>query len=137
MICQIPHNECSPAKTQIRGPKHFTRKALTLITLRFCLYRSIKNYFHTQCIKKYFYIFNIHNGTLNLALMSFYFYKSYQRIIKQRLYMNIKFIPMKTQQHTCILLPRPLSNDARFIQCIYPYSHASKRFVEVYLNTCQ
>ena len=32
----------------------------------------------------------------------------------------------------CTLLPRPLSNDPRFIQCIYRYSHASKRFVEVY-----
>ena len=32
-----------------------------------------------------------------------------------------------------ILLPRPLSNDPRFIQCIYRYNHASKRFVEVYL----
>ena len=31
----------------------------------------------------------------------------------------------------CILLPRPLSNDPRFIQCIYHFSHASKRFVEV------
>ena len=31
----------------------------------------------------------------------------------------------------CILLPRPLSNDPRFIQCIYRYSHVSKRFVEV------
>ena len=31
-----------------------------------------------------------------------------------------------------ILLPRPLSNDPRFIQCIYRYSHASKRLVEVY-----
>ena len=30
-----------------------------------------------------------------------------------------------------ILLLRPLSNDPRFIQCIYRYSHASKRFVEV------
>ena len=32
----------------------------------------------------------------------------------------------------CILLPRPLSNDPRLIQYIYHYSHASKRFVEVY-----
>ena len=31
-----------------------------------------------------------------------------------------------------ILLPQPLSNDPRYIQCIYCYSHASKRFVEVY-----
>ena len=31
-----------------------------------------------------------------------------------------------------IHLPRPLSNDPRFIQCIYRYCHASKRFVEVY-----
>ena len=30
-----------------------------------------------------------------------------------------------------ILLLRPLSNDPRFIQSIYRYSHASKRFVEV------
>ena len=29
---------------------------------------------------------------------------------------------------TCILLQRPLSNDPRFIQCNYRYSHASKRF---------
>ena len=36
---------------------------------------------------------------------------------------------------TCILhftvVPRPLSNDPRFTQCIYRYSRASKRFVEV------
>ena len=30
-----------------------------------------------------------------------------------------------------ILLPRHLSNDPRCIQCIYRYSHASKRFVDV------
>ena len=30
-----------------------------------------------------------------------------------------------------ILLPRPLRHDPRFIQCIYRYSHASKRLVEV------
>ena len=35
-----------------------------------------------------------------------------------------------------ILLLRPLSNDPRFIQCIYRYSHASKRFVEVFLIRC-
>ena len=32
-----------------------------------------------------------------------------------------------------MLILRPLSNDPRFIQCIYCYSHASKRFVEVKL----
>ena len=31
----------------------------------------------------------------------------------------------------CILLPRPLRHDPRFIQCIYRYSHAAKRLVEV------
>ena len=31
--------------------------------------------------------------------------------------------------HTVV--PRPLSNDPRFTQCIYRYSRASKRFVEV------
>ena len=31
-----------------------------------------------------------------------------------------------------ILQPQPLSNDPQFIQFIYQYSHASKRFVEVY-----
>ena len=36
----------------------------------------------------------------NLIIMKFYFYKSYQRIIRQHLYMNIKYIPMKTQHHT-------------------------------------
>ena len=30
-----------------------------------------------------------------------------------------------------ILLQRSLSNDPRFIQYIYRYSHASKRFVDV------
>ena len=30
------------------------------------------------------------------------------------------------------VVPRPLSNDPRFTQCIYRYSRASKRFVEVY-----
>ena len=29
--------------------------------------------------------------------MQFCFYKSYQRIIRQHLYMNVKYIPMKTQ----------------------------------------
>ena len=29
------------------------------------------------------------------------------------------------------VVPRPLSNDPRFVQCIYRYSRASKRFVEV------
>ena len=33
-----------------------------------------------------------------------------------------------------ILQPRPLSNDHRFTQFIYRYSHASKRFVEVYIT---
>ena len=32
-----------------------------------------------------------------------------------------------------ILLPWPLSSDPWFIQCIYHYNQASKRFVEVYL----
>ena len=31
--------------------------------------------------------------------------------------------------------PQPLSIDPRLFQCIYRYSHASKRFVEVYLIT--
>ena len=31
-------------------------------------------------------------------------------------------------------LPRPLSNDPRFIQFIYNYSQASKRFVYLYMN---
>ena len=34
-----------------------------------------------------------------------------------------------------ILLPRPLRHDPRLIQCIYRYSHASKRLVEVYNQT--
>ena len=33
-----------------------------------------------------------------------------------------------------ILLPRPLSNDPRFNQYIYRYSHASKRSAEVYFK---
>ena len=32
------------------------------------------------------------------------------------------------------LLSSIISNDPRFIQCIYRYSHASKRFVEVYIQ---
>ena len=32
------------------------------------------------------------------------------------------------------VVPRPLSNDPRFTQCIYRYSRASKRFVEVYIQ---
>ena len=35
------------------------------------------------------------------------------------------------------IVPRPLSNDPRFTQCIYRYSRASKRFVEVYIETTQ
>ena len=30
--------------------------------------------------------------------------------------------------------PRPLRHGPRFIQCIYRYSHASKRLVEVYVD---
>ena len=30
------------------------------------------------------------------------------------------------------VVPQPLSNDPRFNQCIFSYSRASKRFVEVY-----
>ena len=33
--------------------------------------------------------------TFNLIRMPFYFYKSYKRIIRQRLYINIKYITMK------------------------------------------
>ena len=33
-----------------------------------------------------------------------------------------------------INLPQPLSNDPRFIQFMYCYSHALKRFVEVYMQ---
>ena len=32
------------------------------------------------------------------------------------------------------VVPRPLNNDPRLFQCIYRYSHASKRFVEVYMK---
>ena len=35
----------------------------------------------------------------------------------------------------CTVVPRPLSNDPRFTQCINRYSRASKRFVEVYVLT--
>ena len=35
------------------------------------------------------------------------------------------------KKHTSTVVPRPLSNDPRFTQCIYRYSRASKRFVEV------
>ena len=37
--------------------------------------------------------------TCNLIPMPVYFYKSYQRLIRQQLYMNNKYDPMKTQQH--------------------------------------
>ena len=37
------------------------------------------------------------------------------------------------RMQTYTVVPRPLSNDPRFSQCIYRYSHASKRFVEVYI----
>ena len=33
----------------------------------------------------------------------------------------------------CTVVPRTLSNDPRYTQCIYRYSRASKRFVEVYI----
>ena len=39
--------------------------------------------------------------TRNLILMLFV-YKSYQRIIRHHLYKNIKYIPIKKQQHTSI-----------------------------------
>ena len=38
--------------------------------------------------------------------------------------------------YVATVVPRPLSNDPRFTQCIYRYSRASKRFVEVYTLAC-
>ena len=40
--------------------------------------------------------------TYNLILIPFYFYKSYQPITRQHFYMDKKYDPMKTQQHTCM-----------------------------------
>ena len=40
--------------------------------------------------------------TCYLIIMPFYFYISYQRIIRQHLYINVKYIPRKTQQQTLI-----------------------------------
>ena len=42
-------------------------------------------------------------------------------------------IKTERQRYEYTVVPRPLSNDPRLFQCIYRYSHASKRFVEVYL----
>ena len=42
-----------------------------------------------------------------------------------------KHITMQYVGPTTTVVPRPLSNDPRFSQCIYRYSRASKRFVEV------
>ena len=41
-----------------------------------------------------------HKFNFNLIPMPFYFYKPYKRLIRQRLYMNIKYIAMKTHDHT-------------------------------------
>ena len=46
---------------------------------------------------------------------------------------RFKSMPYQPDLTVSILLPRPLRHDPRFIQCIYRYSHASKRFVEVYM----
>ena len=58
-------------------------------------------YFTTQYFKSFFtFLLDIMVYDLQYVLfMPFCFYKSYQRIIGQQLYINIKYIPMKTQQH--------------------------------------
>ena len=45
-------------------------------------------------------------------------------------YHNISLVSDHVSK-TSTVVPRPLSNDPRFTQCIYRYSRASKRFVEV------
>ena len=47
-----------------------------------------------------------------------------------------KLVALLLLSYRCIVtvVPWPLSNDPRFTQCIYRYSRASKRFVEVYFK---
>ena len=53
----------------------------------------LQKLFHYAIFQKFFHIFvhkwSMFNHTCNLIIMSFYFYKSYQRIMKQHLYINI------------------------------------------------
>ena len=39
-------------------------------------------------------------------------------------YITLHYSVIVSVFNTCILLPQPLSNDPRFIQCMYCYSHA-------------
>ena len=87
------------------------------VTLMYCVWHSVKyvtlmccvchiaytgplkKLFHYAIFQKFFHIFihkwSMFNHTCNLITMSFYFYKSYQRIIKQHLYIIICYIPIK------------------------------------------
>ena len=66
-------------------------------------YRSIKKVISLRNISKVFFShFLIHLSsmlyhTCNYIFMPFCFYAAFQRITRQHLYMNIKYIPMKTQ----------------------------------------
>ena len=51
---------------------------------------------------------------------------SMSRVMVGKIYILDHYVLLHT-----ILLPQALSNDPQFIQFIYYYSHASKRFVEV------
>ena len=54
---------------------------------------------------------------------------SIRYLMSRRIY-NVR---RSSNKHNITVVPRPLSNDPRLFQCIYRYSHASKRFVEVYI----
>ena len=60
----------------------------------------LKKIFHYAKFQKFFHIFIIHlwsrfYNTYYQMFMPFCFYKPYQRIIRQQLYINTKYIPMK------------------------------------------
>ena len=66
----------------------------------FCMYRSIKKVISLCNISKVFSHFIIHlwsmfYNTYYEMFMPFCFYKPYQRIIRQQLYISIKYIPLK------------------------------------------
>ena len=68
--------------------------------------------------------------SMNQALQKWKWANMYTCVVRE--YHALKayiYISFKVVQSTVV--PRPLSNDPRFTQCIYRYSRASKRFVEV------
>ena len=98
---------------------------LCLINLFIWTYYTgpLKRLFHYAIFQKFFVIF-MHQWskfyhTCNLILTPFYFYKSYQRLIRQQLYIHNKI--QSNENRTTYLNPLYLASDTRFHICSFKH----------------